>query len=165
MIRKKVCLLGAYAVGKTSLVMRFVKNMFSDRYVTTIGVKILKKELELDGEKLSLLIWDMHGDDEFQNVRTSYLRGAAAYFVVADGTRADTIHKAEELRALAMKSLGDIPSMLLVNKSDLESEWELEEGFEEPFASTGCRVVRTSAKTGDGVDAAFTELARMMCSQ
>ena len=91
MIRKKVCMLGAYAVGKTSLVMRFVKNVFSERYRTTIGVRIHKKELELDGRPFGLLLWDLHGDDEFQEVRDSYLRGAAGFLLVADGTRAECI--------------------------------------------------------------------------
>ena len=161
MIRLKVCMLGAYAVGKTSLVMRFVKSIFSERYQTTIGVKILKKELELEGRPVTLLLWDMHGDDDFQNVRTSYLRGAAGYFVVADGTRAETLDKAVELHELAREHLGAVPSTLLVNKADLAADWELEEGFEERFAGEW-PVQPTSAKSGQGVEEAFVELARRM---
>lgn len=161
MIRVKVCMLGAYAVGKTSLVIRFVKSMFSERYQTTIGVKILKKELTLGGEPMTLMLWDMHGDDDFQNVRTSYLRGAAGYFVVADGTRGETLEKAVELHALAREHLGDVPSMLLVNKADLKDEWELEDGLESRFAGEW-PVQLTSAKSGEGVEAAFHELARLI---
>jgi len=160
-IRLKICMLGAYAVGKTSLVMRFVKSMFSERYETTIGVKILKKELELDGQPATLMLWDMHGDDDFQNVRTSYLRGASGYFVVADGTRGETLEKAVELQALAREHLGGVPSMLLVNKADLSAEWELEEGFEARFAGEW-PVQLTSARSGAGVEEAFHELARRM---
>ncbi len=161
MIRLKVCMLGAYAVGKTSLVVRYVKDVFSDRYQTTIGVKILKKELEVAGQPATLMLWDMHGDDDFQNVRTSYLRGAAGYFVVADGTRGETLEKAVELHALAREHLGPVPSMLLVNKADLKADWELEEGFEIRFGGEW-PVQLTSAKSGEGVEAAFQELARMM---
>jgi len=164
MIRLKVCMLGAYAVGKTSLVQRYVKSIFSDRYQTTIGVKILKKELELEGQPVTLLLWDMHGDDDFQNVRTSYLRGAAGYLVVADGTRGETLDKAVELHDLACAHLDSAPSMLLVNKADLQAEWELEEGFEGRFAGEW-PVLRTSAKSGAGVEEAFHELARRMITR
>lgn len=163
MIRKKVCMLGSYAVGKTSLVMRYVKSIFSERYETTIGVRILKKELVAGSEALSLLLWDMHGDDDFQEVRTSYLRGASGYLVVADGTRAETSHKALELDRVAREYLGDVPSLFLLNKSDLEADWELDDQIASRLLAPGVGV-RTSAKTGEGVETAFLELATRMIS-
>ncbi len=158
MIRKKICMLGAYAVGKTSLVRRFVEDTFSDRYQTTIGVKIVKKQLELDGRRVTLLLWDLHGDDEFQAVQTSYLRGAAGYFLVADGTRAETLERIQRLHAKAGEALGDVPFLLLVNKADLKDQWELSRPLTEEFP--GWTVLETSAKTGAGVEEAFLELAR-----
>ena len=88
MIQKKICMLGAFAVGKTSLVQRFVKSLFSDRYLTTVGVKIDKKIVTVGDTEVSLVLWDLAGEDEFQSVQTSYLRGASGYLLVIDGTRA-----------------------------------------------------------------------------
>src|ERR1051325_7234218 len=74
LIQKKICMLGAYAVGKTSLVARFVRSIFSEKYHTTIGVKIDKKTLRVDDQELSLILWDLAGEDDFYQVRMSYLR-------------------------------------------------------------------------------------------
>ena len=79
MLQKKVCMVGAFATGKTSLVARFVKGIYSDKYQTTVGVKIDKKRVETSDETINMMLWDIHGEDEFQMVRMSYLRGAAAY--------------------------------------------------------------------------------------
>jgi GTPase SAR1 family protein len=76
MIQKKVCMLGSFSVGKTSLVRRFVESMFSDAYLTTVGVKIDKKPLQVEGNDLTLMLWDIYGEDDFQKMRMSYLRGA-----------------------------------------------------------------------------------------
>src|SRR4029453_515125 len=93
MIQKKICMIGAYAVGKTSLVTRFVESIFSTKYLTTVGVKINKKTITLDGKEITLILWDLHGEDEFQKLRLSYLRGSSGYILVADGTRRDTLEK------------------------------------------------------------------------
>ncbi len=77
MISKKVCLLGGFAVGKTSLVARFVHGVFSEKYLTTIGVKIDKRSMTVDDDELDLVIWDIYGEDDYQRVRMSYLRGAS----------------------------------------------------------------------------------------
>ena len=87
MIQKKICLLGGTAVGKTSLVARYVRNLFSDKYLSSIGVKVDKKVLTVDGADVSLVLWDIHGDDQFETIRTAYLRGTSGYLLVADGTR------------------------------------------------------------------------------
>jgi small GTP-binding protein len=98
MIQKKVCMIGSFAVGKTSLVARFVKSIFSEKYLTTVGAKIDKKMVRLGNQELTLILWDLHGDDEFQKVRTSYLQGSASYLLVADGTRRVTLDKALRLQ-------------------------------------------------------------------
>ena len=105
MIEKKICMLGSFAVGKTSLVTRFVTSIFSDRYLTTIGVKIDKKIVSLAGRDITLIVWDIHGDDEFQRIRTSYLRGASGYLLVVDGTRRDTLATAMGLRDITCRRL------------------------------------------------------------
>ncbi|HNJ40987.1 MAG TPA: Rab family GTPase, partial [Acidobacteriota bacterium] len=127
MIQKKVCLLGAYAVGKTSLVARFVKSIFSEKYHTTVGVKIDKKTIQIDQQTLSCILWDLHGEDEFQKVRMSYLRGSSGYLLVVDGTRRTTLQTAIELQRTVEEAVGKVPFILVLNKSDLIYEWELDE--------------------------------------
>ncbi len=162
MIRKKICMLGAFAVGKTSLVSRYVQGIFSERYLTTVGVKIDKKEVVVDGTPVGLVLWDLHGEDEFQKVRASYLRGSAGVFLVADGTRRGTLDKAFALHDVARDVAGDVPTLLLLNKADLEDEWELEDEQLHAHADRGLTVLRTSAKSGAGVEEAFAELTRRL---
>lgn len=160
MISKKICMLGGYAVGKTSLVARTVRGIFSDKYLSTVGVKIDRKTLEVDGTPTLLMLWDLAGDDPFQNLRTSYLRGASGYLLVVDGTRPDTVETALRMRDLVHDTVGPLPHLLLLNKADLVEEWALEEAMLAPFAGTP--MLSTSAKTGDRVGAAFEQLTRAM---
>jgi small GTP-binding protein len=162
MIQKKICLLGAFGVGKTSLVSRFVHSIFSDKYLTTVGVKIEKKALEAAGRPVELVVWDLYGEDDFQKVRLSYLRGAAGYLLVADGTRRATLETAIALREAADRTIGRVPFLLLVNKADLKDEWSIEPGSLLRLVQSGWQVMETSAKTGAAVDEAFTALARAM---
>jgi small GTP-binding protein len=162
MIKKKVCMLGAFATGKTSLVERFVKSIFSEKYLTTVGVKIDKKLMWFDNQEIELLLWDIHGEDEFQKVRTSYLRGAAGYFLVVDGTRAATLDTAYDLRERVDETVGRIPSILLFNKVDLIDTWEIQTSVFEELARASWPYLKTSAKTGEGVEEAFQVLTNKM---
>ena len=91
MLQKKVCLLGGFGVGKTSLVRRYVQSIFSDTYLTTVGVKIEKKMVNVGAAEVALILWDIAGEDDITGIRTSYLRGAAGYFLVVDVTRGETL--------------------------------------------------------------------------
>lgn len=162
MIQKKVCMLGGFAVGKTSLVSRFVNSIFSDTYLTTIGVKIEKKAVTGPGLDVDLIIWDIYGEDEFQKMRTSYLRGASGYLLVADVTRRATLETARSLQALAEKSIGKVPFTLILNKTDLTDKRDVDEQLLDRLRQERWRVIQTSAKTGERVDEAFVELAREM---
>lgn len=162
MLQKKICMLGAFGVGKTSLVSRFVNSMFSEKYLTTVGVKVDKKTLSAGSGDVTLMLWDIYGQDEFQTVRDSYLRGASGYLLVADGTRHATLDIATALQQKAEAVIGHVPFLLLLNKSDLHEEWQVNERMLWKLAERGWRVVKTSAKTGDGVDDAFARLARDM---
>jgi small GTP-binding protein len=153
-------MLGGFGVGKTSLVSRFVSSIFSDTYLTTVGVKIDKKKVSLDSGEMTLMLWDIYGQDEFQTVRDSYLRGATGYLLVADGTRYSTLDTAVALQKRAESVIGQMPFLLLLNKRDLEREWQVDEETLVTLADQGWRVVKTSAKTGEGVEDAFTTLAR-----
>ncbi len=153
--KQKVCMLGATGVGKTSLVERFVSSIFHEDYRTTVGVKIQTREVVRAGRLVSLVIWDLSGEDEFQRVRMSYLRGAAGYLLVADGTRRETLRTAEELERLARSVLGAAPFVLVLNKRDRGSEWEIGERELASFTRRRSPIVLTSAKTGEGVEEAF----------
>lgn len=162
MIQKKVCMLGAFAVGKTSLVSRYVKSIFSEKYHTTVGVKIDKKLVDVAGHRVNLILWDLHGEDEFQKVRTSYLRGSSGYILVADGTRRATLDTALSLHHRAKETIGHVPFILLLNKADLKAEWEVEQPALDALTAQGWTLMETSAKAGEGVEQAFLHLAGMM---
>jgi len=159
MIQKKICLLGAFAVGKTSLVARFVKSLYSDQYITTVGVKVDKKTVNVDGQEINLIVWDLAGEDEFQKVRMSYLSGASGYLLVADGTRRNTLETARMLRQRVSENVGAIPFIFIINKADLTSEWEIDDQAIAECEGQGWTVIRASAKTGEGVEEAFAKLA------
>ena len=164
MLQKKICMLGGFGVGKTSLVSRFVTSVFSDTYLTTIGVKIDKKSIAVDSHEMTLMLWDIYGQDEFQTVRDSYLRGASGYLLVADGTRHATLETAAALQQKAESVIGRVPFLLLLNKADLIREWQVDEQALVKLVDRGWSVVKTSAKTGDGVEGAFTMLASRMAA-
>lgn len=161
-LRKKVCLVGGFAVGKTSLVARYVRSIFSERYQTTVGVKIDERVVELAELQVKLVIWDLQGEDEFQSIRPSYLRGAAGVLYVADGTRPETLETAVRLRDVVRDAIGDVPAVLLVNKSDLD--WSLEADDLDSLTRSGWTVLSTSAKTGAGVEQAFEHMAEVLAS-
>jgi small GTP-binding protein len=159
MSKFKVCMLGAFAVGKTSLVQRYVHSIFSERYQTTLGVKIDKKNLQLEGRSIEFILWDLAGEDDFINVRSSYLRGSAGGVLVADGTRAETLDIVFELRDKLYHEVGEVPVILIVNKSDLRDNWTIDSQRLEALRDAGWQVIETSARDSSNVDQAFEILA------
>lgn len=159
-----MCVVGAFGVGKTSLIRRYVESIFSDVYLTTVGVKIAKKTLTVGTGPIALVLWDIAGEDEATALRMSYVRGAAGYFVVADGTRPDTLDVARSIQARMISELGHVPFALLLNKADLADSWELSAPLVESLERAGWMILRTSAKTGEGVEEAFHELASRLVS-
>ncbi len=158
MLQKKICMLGAFSVGKTSLVRRFVQSTFSDAYLTTVGVKIDKKTMQAGDRTLDLILWDMAGEDDVSTIRMSYLRGSAGYLLIADGTRAVTLEVARSLHERVRAELGDLPFTLLLNKRDLD-DWSVADSDISSLRQAGWSIRTTSAKTGEGVEEAFRELA------
>jgi small GTP-binding protein len=158
-LQKKICLLGAFGVGKTSLTRRFVASIFSDAYLTTVGVKIDKKAIAVGDTTVNLLIWDIAGEDDVSAVRTSYLRGAAGYLLIVDVTRAQTLTVARAIRERVVAEVGDIPFLCLLNKTDV-AEWDIADAHIADLDAQGWNVRRTSAKTGEGVESAFSDLAQ-----
>ena len=160
MLQKKICMVGAFATGKTSLVAQFIHSIFSEKYHTTIGVKISKKIVTIEKKDLNLILWDLHGEDEFQKVRMSYLRGSSGYLLVVDGTRHDTLEKAFDLQKRVEETIGRVPFILVLNKSDLTDEWEIETVEVEQLLQSHWNVIKTSAKTGMGVEDIFQTLTK-----
>lgn len=164
-MQQKICMLGTSAVGKTSLIARFVKGIFSETYLTTIGVKIDKKTVPLAQGNVNLLLWDLNGEDRFQKLTLSYLRGASGYFLVADGTRRQTLDAALTLQHKATAALGQVPFIIVLNKNDLRDQWAITDEELQQMRRRGWHVLETSAKTGEGVDAAFIHLAQSILAQ
>jgi small GTP-binding protein len=165
MLQKKVCMLGSFSVGKSSLVRRFVESIFSEEYHTSIGVKVDKKVVKAEGRDVTLMLWDIHGEDVFQKVQMSYLRGMSGYLLVADGTRRQTLEDALALATRVTEMMGKVPAGLVLNKCDLTAQWELEPDCESKLAAAGWRVFRSSAKTGESVEQVFSELTLAMLKQ
>ena len=155
-------MLGAFAVGKTSLVQRFVNSIFSEKYKTTLGVKIDKKTIAIENQDVDLILWDLAGEDEFMKVRSSYLRGSSGAILVADGTRPETLDIAIELNHKVNREVGHIPVILLVNKSDLQNEWEIDRGHLQELKDSGWLIIEVSALEDDNVEYAFNLLTTEM---
>jgi len=155
-------MLGAFAVGKTSLVRQYVDSIFSDKYLTTVGVKIDSKPVKLGRTEVNLILWDLQGENAFRETRLSYLRGASGHIIVADGTRPTTLDAALEIAAGVRDLHPGVARVLLLNKADLVREWTVPKAAAEDLAAQGWNVLRTSAKSGEGVEQAFLALTRMM---
>ena len=169
-LSKKICLLGDFAVGKTSLVRRFVYNRFEDKYLSTIGVKVSSKMVVVAGQnqptEVTMMIWDLAGSEEFNSVRSSYLRGTSGAILVCDLTRAETLPRllmyVEELARVK----NTIPIIMAANKSDLINDLQLSQDEVNQFAvSVNAPCYRTSAKFGDEVETLFRHLAWLMVNR
>ena len=170
-VSKKVCLLGEFAVGKTSLVRRFVYDAFDDKYISTIGVKVSRKTVVVPHEDgpidVNVMLWDLAGSEEFSRVRASYFRGAAGAVLVCDVTRAETL---AGLYSASLDLIRVSPGACFVvagNKSDLVDEQQvtladLHAAAARIEGATGCGSVPcylSSARTGQDVETLFRRLA------
>ena len=170
-INKKVCLLGDFGVGKTSLVRRFVYERFEDKYLSTIGVKVSRKTMVLSYQDklidLSIILWDLAGSEEFNQFRASYLRGASGIMLVCDLTRPETLHHLPSYLDDMHQVCPMADVILAANKADLKDEQRLSTSEIEAFVSDlNIPYYLTSAKSGDGVEAIFRQLGyRMMTHQ
>ncbi len=165
MINKKICMVGAFAVGKTSLVKQFVESIFSEKYHTTIGVKIDKKTVLHGDQTIQLLVWDIEGVDVFTDLKPSYLRGASGIILVVDGTRSQSLKTAKHIKKLVNNTLGEIPIILVINKADLSESWQfssLETAF---LGISEQNTFVTSAKCDRNVENAFEKLTDLMICQ
>lgn len=162
MIKKKIVMLGSFAVGKTSLVKRFVNSIFSEKYHTTIGVKIDQKIVTVDNTEVNLLVWDLHGEDDYQKIKKTYIMGASGCFIVIDGTRKATVEIANELIETVVSTVPNSVIIILINKSDLKDEWDISEKDIVSLRDRGYEIIETSAKTNEAVEIAFVKIAQLM---
>jgi small GTP-binding protein len=162
MIQKKIAMLGSYAVGKTSMVRQFVDSIFDERYHTTIGVKVDKKQVLVNGQDVVLMLWDVAGAEDHFTVPTSFIRGSAGYLLVIDGTRPETVDRGFDLVGQVAAEIGPLPLVIALNKADLVDQWQLEDSQLERLEALGSPMLRSSAKTGDGVEEAFIRLTEQI---
>lgn len=165
-LKKKICMLGSYAVGKTSLVRHYVEGIFSEKYQITIGVKIDKKTIALDDCQIKLMLWDVAGEEENFTIPPSYLKGMHGFLLVMDGTRASTYEQAVDICERAVQTAGDVPFVAVLNKSDLKedpaSPWEFTPEMIKEIEQKNWPLILSSAKSGMGVEDAFQLLSKMM---
>jgi len=167
-LKKKICLLGDGSVGKTSLIRKFVYDKFDDSYITTVGVKVTKKVLEMDdqwgGTELTLLIWDVLGQKGYQRVQSSSYAGAEGALMVCDITRKETLQSLKDYWIPNFREVaGDAPLVMLVNKVDLEDQAQIERyDADDEAREMGLKLLFTSAKTGQGVEEAFKAMGESL---
>jgi small GTP-binding protein len=161
-IQKKICLLGDFSVGKTSLVRRFVEGHFDDKYLSTIGVRISRKTLTRPTGALNLLVWDLAGAQEF-NTQSSYLVGVAGALIVCDLTRHATLDSCAKYLQQVRAVNRSAPIVLVGNKLDLTAERAITEAELRACSEVhDGDYVLASAKLGTGVELAFELLAKKL---
>lgn len=171
-IKKKICMIGAPAVGKTSLVRRFVFDLFDDKYLTTIGVKISQKELppvvSIAGltVQYTLLVWDIEGTEKMRAAIKNYYKGASGALLVADLSRLDTLQVIPPLMAGFQAESPGAKIILVGNKLDLvQADAAGITDLAKLADTNGLRSYHTSAKSGKNVEKAFFKFAELFAME
>ncbi len=157
MQKKKICMVGDFAVGKTSLTQKFVNNVFSDKYLTTVGVKI---DTATIGDT-KIVVWDVAGRDALSPVNASYLVGASGLILVGDGTRPESIESIKPILETAQSRIGEVPLVVAINKVD-SPDWAVTPEQLEAYLDPHWEVFHTSAKEDRYVSKLFERLVEMM---
>jgi len=166
----KICLVGDVGVGKTSLITRYVLDVFDDKYIATIGTKVTKKEIEVKDpktgapQKIVLLIWDIMGQPSFREVlREAYFYGVEGAIAVCDVTSKESLGELRYWIKAMTATTGKVPIVFLGNKCDLRDETRVPYQDIEVFAKKHeSPAMLTSAKTGYNVEQAFISLVDLM---
>ena len=160
----KVLLLGNSDVGKSSLILRYVDQVWSDTFVPTIGVDFKVKTLEIENKQIKMQIWDTAGQERFRNVISSYFRGSHGIFLIYDITNRDSFKNLESwLIEIEKNASQNVLKILIGNKSDLVDDREIKTEEGQAFANrNGMKFIETSAKMNTNVNEAFETLAKLM---
>ncbi|HRV93188.1 MAG TPA: Rab family GTPase [Anaerolineae bacterium] len=166
-INKKVCLLGDFAVGKTSLVRRFVYNTFDDKHLSSIGVKVSRKTMQVSQINgltgLTMMLWDLADSERFDQIESSYIRGTAGVVLVCDLTQARTLFNLQTHLEDLQQTCPEAKVIVAANKADLMSQQEISPAdVAEVAAGFNAPYYLTSAKSGHGIEALFRHLARLL---
>ena len=163
-IQKKICLLGDFGVGKTSLVQRFVEGRFDDKYLSTVGVKISRKTLKRTYGEMNMLVWDVSGSNGFESSGTTYMQGAAGALIVCDLTRRETLIAFENYARQVRTINPGIQLAFVCNKADLTHTRDISDiDLLTVLSGLGEKnFFLTSAKTGEQVEDAFSHLADIL---
>lgn len=170
-MKVKICLIGEHAVGKTSLIRRYVLNEFDDRYITTLGAKVSKKEFDLMLDDsgpihLDMTIWDIMGSKGFRELlREAYFHGAQGVLAVCDVTRAETLSDLDAWVESVFRTINEIPVVFAINKSDLPNHAFSEKEVRQATEAFDAKFFNTSAKTGENVEKGFNELAKLVLNK
>lgn len=166
-IKVKICLVGDASVGKTSLIRRYVMDVFDDKYINTLGTKVSKKKiiLKLNERTINLTfsIWDILGQEDFQKIQTMAFKGSKGTMLVCDLTRKDTLTNLEYWHKRVSDVAGKIPFVVIANKSDLKEQYTFDELELDRFSkSIGAEYYYTSAKEGDNVIKTFYKIGSII---
>ncbi len=158
-VTKKIVLIGHFGVGKTSLIRQYIDKEFNPEYMVTIGLQVKKKEIEIEGQTVSLIIWDIEGNTSVEKIRNSYLLGSSGFIYVVDLTRPETYENLNKEKALLQSRFPNTPLLTVGNKTDLIDKTSIQKFLDDKQINLN---IFTSAKTGEYVDDLFFNLAKSL---
>ena len=152
-----IVLIGDTCVGKSCILVRFSDDVFSENYVTTIGVDFRFKTMIIKNKIAKIQIWDTAGQERYRSITTAYYRGAAAIIICCDSTNKDSFYNLNNwIDEIAKYTDRDVDKLILMNKCDLVENRQIDKSEISKFEKeNGVKIMEVSAKTGDGIDKAF----------
>ncbi len=155
----KILLVGNPAVGKTSLILKYVENRFEREYKASIGVDFAHKIIELEEKTARLILWDIASQERFEPYRSSFYQQTDGAMLVFDLTQPESLDAIEEWMREIREHAGNVEILLVGNKVDLKKKRAIKKAQVKPWIERyGCLYVETSAMSGDGVEEAFRTL-------
>jgi len=165
-LTNKIVLIGDARVGKTSLVRRFVSNMFDPSYKITLGTTIMKKVVDYLSYNVTLAIWDVGGQEVFRQIRSKYFFGSKGALAICDATNLDSLKNLTSWIDSFSREVGDKPIIILANKCDLKDQVVSEDHLKQLVQDTPkSEFMYTSAKDGTNAEKAFINLTRLMVAE